>query len=411
MQIHLLANHAGATSVPVLAPRPWLVNQILIAEVIGATASNFTSLRIDGQNVRANSAIPLRPGQQLTLQVAALEPSVVLKVRNLASGSQTGGVNAGLARTLPRQGSLVQTLSLMRALSQREFAPAIKFDAATRSSFQQFLRALPRIDHAPSPQQLHTLVKTGALATEAKLQTLLATAQPHDPKVLTADLRTQLSRIAKQLAPTNSTHRETREPAPSTATVPTKVLATPTVSRIQAQPRIAAELTVPPAPTSAAREPLETSNHPIRELVDGALARIHTHQLANLQAVAGSNAPIVVELPILHEEQIDLWHFEFEDPDAGAPSLPHEQRTVVILKLQFDAHCSVAAELRVSGDTVSVRLDSDDSRLHQLLADRLEELGHNLAQRGIAVSSLCVGEVTAISDVATRHRGLINDNI
>lgn len=177
-----------------------------------------------------------------------------------------------------------------------------------------------------------------------------------------------------------------------------------------------AERAPSPAPAPAAAEPASTDSRALtdtrlRELVDGAIARIRTQQIASLQQPGPALAPLLVDLPVRDGDRVDLWHFDFERDGEAASEDGTAARAAVTLTLQLSDTHAVHARIAVRGDSVSVRIGADESALQTLMARHRDTLAHNLAQRGLEVAAVTVG------DVATRHTvrdvaaGLVNEAV
>ncbi|MDP6183343.1 MAG: hypothetical protein QF609_05965, partial [Gammaproteobacteria bacterium] len=66
-----------------------MLGQLLDASVIGRSGENSIRLRLDGFEVRAATALPLREGDRLTLKVTQLKPVVTLSPATAQSPEKT----------------------------------------------------------------------------------------------------------------------------------------------------------------------------------------------------------------------------------------------------------------------------------------------------------------------------------
>mgnify|MGYP001072828475 FL=1 len=114
MQINLPGNLASALPTRAPANVPWVVNQLLSAQVIGQARENHTQLEIAGRVIWARAELPLNTGQKLALRVVHSGPTSVLKVLSHVTATAPTSINRVLARVLPGQSSLPETIRLRR---------------------------------------------------------------------------------------------------------------------------------------------------------------------------------------------------------------------------------------------------------------------------------------------------------
>lgn len=405
MQISLPAV-APTTTAP--APRAgvaWTVGQLLTAEVIGTPAPNYTRLRIGTETFTARNEVPLSAGQKLELRVAANTPNVVLQVRTPGPAETPGAAIArGLARSLPRQGSAAETLVLLRTLDRLAVGsapaaprPAPGLPGTLRAAAGTLLSGLPDSATLRTPAQLRAAIVAAATPPEARLR---------DP----ASATTRPAAAGERPTPLAALHALQRALPPATAHGATPgPEASPSVASPRqeaAQPLRpsgagAAATNVAPAPGGQATPSPALAGIPeadldvLRGLVDGALARIQTQHLGNATQPTGAPWHIGVELPVRHDDRVDLWQFDFEGDARTVRGEPATGAARVTLRLVLSDTVTFSAQLASHADGLRVRVTSDDPAYAAALAATLDELERALRARDLPVAGVAVGAVAA----------------
>ncbi|MEQ8659985.1 MAG: hypothetical protein RLW62_04150, partial [Gammaproteobacteria bacterium] len=148
----------------------------------------------------------------------------------------------------------------------------------------------------------------------------------------------------------------------------------------------------------------------VREMLDGALARAQAHQLHNAAGQATPGTPLVVELPVRHQERVDLWRFEFHDDErTGADTAPAASRARVSIRLLLGDAVVFGAELRIAGDTVGIRMGANDARLNTALARDAARLDARLHDHGLAVAALVIDADAPPPGVPRLPRRLVDE--
>ncbi|MEQ8230351.1 MAG: hypothetical protein RLW61_01880 [Gammaproteobacteria bacterium] len=401
---------------PALAPR-WQVGQLLTAEVIGTASQNYTRLRIGNEVVNARTALPLQAGERLALTVSATSPEVVLKPAAVPH-EPLPAVARGLARALPRQGAAEDTLALLRNLSAQPAAPARPPGAPSPSAalvarVAAFLQRLPEQATLVQPERLRAVLEQAAQPRERQLHAGAALSDGAAPSLRGPAV--ELARLQRAIE------------AATQAATPQRVGAGNDSSTIKAR----SPLAMPPAPTASAAHGASTATSPaplpevaamltggpetgtdlglarMRELVEGALARIQGQHLQNAAGAGTPGTPFVVELPVRHQERVDLWRFEFVDernPTAEDCSATSARARVSIRLLLGDA-VVFGAELRIAGDSVGIRMGTNDTGLNAALERDARRLDTRMQERGLTVAALVVdAAVPAPSRTSPRQR-------
>ena len=410
MQIELPANLAPTTQLRAVLPLQWVVNQQLTAEVIGAPRENYTRLNIGGTMVTARTDLPLVLGQKIALTVVNVAPTMVLKVARATPAADTAALHRALVRVLPVQSSLPETIHLLRELATLAHkAPIPQVPAhrterwpAIRERVADFVTKLPVLDQLIKPKSLRSVLIQTALPTEARLNAAAVEGRKPD---LNADIRWQLARVRQQL--------ELPRLDPSAAT-------SNRLAAAQGE-RQAPIVHTPHAPISKPialvshgnEDPISSSDGNVtrlRQLVDAAVARLQTHQLQNLSAPGTTS--LVVELPLLRGVNIDVLRFDYDDKSDN--QLPHddsEPRADLTLSLHMADGKEFAAQVRMTGGAMNIRVGSNDAAMNTIIEQRLETLRHGIEQHGVELTGLTVGPVKIDSRPRVEFDHLVNDKV
>lgn len=367
----------------------WWPGQELSARVIGPGPKNFIQLDFGNGRLMARTGLGFTPGEQLQLRVVSTTPAVELKVMTRSTADPAAPLRAALAQTLPRQGSMNDTLSLLRALvpsdrhapgmrpsgfatapraggAANPLAAAAPLPAALTDRVSRFARELPTVSALREPDALRAQVRDAAQPTEHKLA-LAAAATPVRTPVLAAaafDFRALVTVLAATF----------RQGTPASGRMP-----------VAAPPQTAG--------TVAARGPLPgVEPQPGRlstELAEATLARNTAQHLTNVATLSGQTAaPFVIEFPVRHGADVDLWRFEIEQDEPAAQGARRAQRARLRLQLRFSATESLSVEIRCHGEEISIAFDASDCACEAAYAGRSDELARALEQRGLSLAAL-----------------------
>ncbi len=380
---------------PAALPK-WQLGQLLTAEVIGTPRQNYTQLRIGDRVVDARTVLPLRAGQKIDVRVSATTPEVTLKVVAPNGGREAiaPSVMRGLARSLPHQGSGSDTLTLLRSIA-RHLAPATNvatpsLPPALASRATRWLAQVPERAALSDPATLRGALEQASRPGERHLQLHLGRAEA--PPTVPRELRAALEHM-RQALPGPSTAPTTLAAAPRTTPPADPAGAAPAPRAVIAEPR--------PATTPASESRMLAVDKDsgidlprLRELFDGAIARAQSNHLHNAASNATPETPLVIELPVRHQDRIDLWRFELTEDAQARDGATDEgrARASVSIRLLLGDDLDFAAQLRIAGDTVGIRMGSNDARLNSALERDGPRLGERLQQHGLAIAALVVDE-------------------
>ena len=373
----------------------WQLGQLLTAEVIGTPRQNYTQLRIGDRLVNARTELPLRAGEKLDVRVSATTPEVTLKLvaPNNSREAIAPALVRGLARSLPQQGSAGDTLTLLRALTRNPATatttstPALPPTLATRAA--NWLAQVPERTALSDPATLRGALEQASRPAERLLHVHLDRGETTPAP---RELRAALEHMRRALPGSSA-------PPAGVAAAPRTSLP-PEAANVAPAPRFAVAEARPPAPPAAEPGVVPVDDGGgidlprLRELFDGAIARTQSHHLHNAASHGTPGTPLVLELPVRHQERVDLWRFELtEDAHARDGTSDTEiSRAGVTIRLLLGDDLAFSAQLRIAGDTVGIRMGSNDARLNSALEQDAPRLGERMQQHGLAVAALVIDE-------------------
>ncbi|MBI4695412.1 MAG: hypothetical protein HY749_15455 [Gammaproteobacteria bacterium] len=402
MRIEGYSQLANTALVKVSALQSWSIGQIFSATVIGRGTENSILLDVGGETIRAQSRQPLNAGQQLTLRVVNTVPSTLLSIVASTTPPQdviSSAMNESLPKQLPMN---ALTAAVSAALTEPKSDPGASTKLADLA--RTMLKELPVSEPVDTPQTLRKAVAQSGLLLEATLAKQVQNGAPQPP---TADLKWQLLQLRAAIAdlasqlPAQTRASETPASAPQASpavpqsmphqtTLAADKPATPDASRPSAAAPPTTDETKP-----LAHEPLLPK---LGQAVDGALARIETHQLNAANAQMSGQIYAVAEIPVrLANDSLQFVRLEIENEQrkTGASDEPDKVLNVV-LEVPVTATQTIAARIRLFDQSVAVTLWSDDAELQQRIQARSVELETNLAAAGFIVGGVHLGRVTRI---------------
>lgn len=403
MQIQFPTNLATSLPTRLAAALPWSVNDILVAQVVGKTAENFTRLAIGGRLVVARTDALLEVGQKLTLKVASSGSTTVMTVVPNETRTAATTVGLALARVLPRQATAEDTQRLLRSLDALTQDPQALTNRLGRSAavaltqdIQNLLKSLPRADQVSAAPQLRTAVEQAALPTEARL--LRAVQDDASPDV-SGDVRAHFARLAAALA--------TLPPAARAELERFVYLAAHGHATSHGEAQSAQVETAEPLP-AATPSPAHVGD--LKSLVESVVARLEANQLQTLANAPTNQLALMIDLPVTRESHTDLLHLEVES-DGRQTDDDSAPRTSVTLNLKLDGGHNFSARLQLSGDTLSVRLGSSDVEFNAKIAAHITALEDGLRGAGLEVNQIFIAPLAVSARPRVGTRPLINERV
>ncbi len=218
----------------VQAPPPWQVGQLLQANVVENSAGRIL-LALGHRQLSAESSLPFKAGEVLTLEVRTLGARPVLKV---IAALQESATAQAIRNLLPRYGASTPLLANLPRLVQ---TPTAGVPPALQASVAALLRVLPDRQTVSQPRGLRAAIERSGSFLEQNL--LLNPAQTPRPAVIESDFKAALLRLQALLRALPATP-PTSNPRPA-APLPDKAPPTP-----------------PQAPTGATADPASRSSPP-----------------------------------------------------------------------------------------------------------------------------------------------------
>jgi hypothetical protein len=345
----LLPASVQATREPLLQNlRP---GQILQGTAMSENINGRLSLQIGVTRLIAQTQINVRPGQPLTLQVVHIDKTPELRV--LLPPTLESLKTAALKSLLPRQQPLPEVfkalMQTVQAPPREQLPPTVKEQA------QVLLNRLPSPSDGSFKSQLQRALVESGLVTEAKL--LRGHTESSDMKLMINRL---IERIA-HLLPENRLLQANLEP---------KLLAL--------LPKGSAET----LPDSSMKLLIGLLKH-----LDGAVARIQTHQLASLPQEESGRQIWQFELPIRNGEEIDLFHIRIGREEGGR-SAEEEMAWSLTLHMNLTELGPMRIQLRLQGENLSTLIWSQRADTNKRVLSHLGELRNAYQERGLVVQRL-----------------------
>lgn len=364
--------------------RAWQVGQMLQAQAITGTVNNQVTLRIGLTNIGAQTQAPISAGQNLTVQVIRLGEQPVLKlVPTQAAPAATDPLTAALRSALPRQTGLAPLLANLGLLAQSASSNATSppLPANVMQAAAQIYRDLTGSHQAATARGLQQAIRDTGLFLESKLAQL---AHGGTAEVGT-DLKAALLRLQALLS-------DTPRPAiTATATTPTTTLPQDEQPELPAPPlrNIPLQAQAASAPSLAHAQVAAAALDELQRQTEGTLARVQLNQLASLPSTTETQPSWLLELPIRHQAQVDLFHLRIEREAQNKSVAATEGRPwVVTLAFDLPGLGPVHARVAVLGEQVSTTFWAEQARTTQAFHNHLETLRQNLHQAGLGVGNL-----------------------
>lgn len=395
--------------------------QQVTARVNAAPVGGTVGLTINGASIQAQTTMALRSGESLQLQVAQVEPTVVLKVVPPAAGADQ--VQQALRAALPKQLPLVDIVANLKLIAQG-VTPSTTLPAEVRQAAHQIVANLPQATNLTSADAVRqALMRAGPFLEAALLERGPALKQlpVEDFKAGLLNLRTAVTRALNELVPTprpavpdpgprpgpspnpgpGSAANPSANPArPASAGLPSPQ-ATPIQDPASAQPAAAGARAAgsplpgsspqPQAPAAPSLATLASTADALGELLrqtEGAIARTELHQLVSLAEHDGGRTAWSLELPLRGGDDVDVLQLMIEHRRQG-PGAQGEGGTSVAMALNLDGLGEVYAHLTLAGDTLKVVFWAERESTVGRIRDDLDLLVERLERAGLSPEPIC----------------------
>jgi hypothetical protein len=289
-----------------------------------------------------------------------------LALANLVADGELG---AALRRELPRQGSPMPLLANLAWLNATPEGERAALPEPVRQAVAAAWRALAALDELARPGEFERAAQSSGLGLErllanadsARLETSLA----GDWKALLLRLRAALEAVPRRPA--------TGSPARTDAPLPGRPGAMPALEPVDAQ--------LPELPDPAAMAGV------LAEEVDAAVARITSHQLANLRDPALAPT-FIVEIPVRDGHGATLLRLRFTRGDDGQSGAPDGPAWSVEFAVHLGAAGALQGSVQLTGRRVDVVVESGVAAMLDALRAAEAELRWHLESLGLEIGQL-----------------------
>ncbi|MHB8346445.1 MAG: flagellar hook-length control protein FliK [Acidiferrobacterales bacterium] len=417
MQIsdNLSVQPAGSPGQPEILTAAWQVGQILDATVVDTPGPGQISLRIGGQLLIAQSQMTVQPGTVLALRVVSGGEQPTLAVATTPAGPDPQLQAWRVA--LPLQEPLPPLLNTVAVLASTQEQSSVTPGPAFSNIAGQVLGSLPDTQAVAHPAGLKAAMLNSGLYLESRLLAAANEAGGASGIALT-DLKAGLLRLASALRAATAA-----DPLPagteSDASIPppehgiaapvgnTPQAASPVKNTAQAVPLVqnsmaTADNAAPPVQNAAAKAPfvqntastspllqqlpVPSAQTPLRQ-VEAALARLQMNQLSSLPAGHGGTPMWIFDLPVRHNDQIDVLRLQVEADDRHDGR--HESRSwSVTLDLEPSNLGPVHARVTLNGDQISTTVWAEQPDTAALFTGHLDELRASMTRAGLTVAAM-----------------------
>ncbi len=355
--------------------------QILHGTALSENVDGAMQLRIGVTRLTAQTTLSVKPGQPLLLQVEKSGELPELKVLTLPSQKTLTAM--ALKSSLPRQQPLPQLFqALTRSLEKPDGPP---LPTPVRQAVEQLMSQVVRLNNPEFKAILARALPLSGNQTEALL--LRGNPQPQDLKLNLLRLVGLVRRFISQAPSLTDAQQAVLRPGLGLLSQGSSP-ATPQ-SQASPLPPPLNPAPMPGQPPAATQE----SNPTVKLLLDlfkhldGAVARIQTNQLHSLASEDGGRPIWQFELPIRHENGIDLFQFRIT-PDAHHARKDAASGWRLTLHMNLTPLGPMKVQLHLVGERVSTIIWSENPDTSQRVSQHLDTLRRGLESAGLEVAKL-----------------------
>ena len=361
-----------------------LLLQFKVGQIVPATVvrtlpdTGQAQLNIGGNLVKAQSTLPLTPGQ--TLQLEVLESGNLPKLKIL--GTTLNPALDGSAR----ENAVFKNIGLQKSpvllpkqlLAFAKTTPGIDaLPARVRNLAQNILTNLPDLQDLSTSRGIKQAIGESGIFLEARL----AAIAKNGPESLDHDLKANLLRFAAR-ADTGSTSGEiekqqTNDPSAN-------------ASRTESDSQISRTL------TDSAR---------------GALSRIVLDQIASLPDDQPGKQVWNLEIPFQHAGKAESARLTIErDGRAGADATEHQWSIVVELNLPNLG--TLQSKISLSGERVHAYFRTESNAIRELIQSNFDILDTQFGKAGLTTGNLASGTgVASRKPTQSAERSLLDERV
>ncbi len=395
--------------------RVWQVGailQLLVTQVEGKNVSlALQQLGADLPLLLTTTNLPLTAGQQIVARVTGGLQNPSLQLVQLNQSPQDI-LSQTLRLQLPQQQALSPMLANInwaaRQLPMQQTGLSSPLPPQVMELANRLVESLPNSQQLRDPNQLFKAMHLSGQFLEHSLMNRL-TGQPHfNPE---QDVRAQLLRLAQALRlqvglppgpgrPATQPGHATTPPL-ATATAPQAVASPETNKATISTSTTTASTTVPSAESrqtaqsEAARHAslstlTDTKLMPdeLLKQVDGVLARMQSQQLQSLQAEQQGRHMWMMELPVKHENGIDLFDLRLQRDGHNGQPREQEQSWSMTLAFDLEGLGPIRVKVSLTGEAITANFWTELPDTRRLFHEHIEHLRHRLNHSGLEVNEL-----------------------
>ena len=346
------------------------LGQILEARVLSENLGNQVQLLIGGNKLIAQTPLRVTPGQSLSLQVDQTSPLPVLKLLSLTDPQQLQ--TEALKRILPKQRPLSE---LFDKLSQIQSSSSLStHPGQIKQAMQTMFERLLSVSHPQFRQSIKTALFDSGLFMESNLV---------NQESRSNDLKLNMLRLydlVKSLLPPPDLTQD-RKMAPSPEQDPTAMRSQTVLKQLT----------------------------DLLKQLDGAIARIHTNQLASLPAEDPTRQVWQFELPLMCQDQVDLYQITIKQESSGPREDPDSIWSVT-LQMNLQPLGPMRVQLRLQGKSLATVIWAERPGTMQLLERHLPRLQQAFEQADLEVTRLQAYQTKiAASELVPPVSGLLSE--
>ena len=320
---------------------PLQPGQRLEAWVTARQSATQVVLQVEGKKLVAETALPLRVGDRLSLEVVDNRgkiPQLKILEQGASFTLQT------LRSALPRQEPLIQALRFLAATRGTEPAPP----CSVTDRLAALITTLPQRSDLVHPQRLRQAIRQSGLFYEANLS-------PAAPAPGSLDLKFQLLQLARLIGhPPAGAFPKNRPPA-----------------------------TPPAGQEVPVANPAAGAPESVSAKVSAALSRLVLNQLASLPAPEHPALLWHLELPLRNGDQLEPFKLTIEEERTKTAAGRSSTQWSVWVEMAPPRLGNLRIKLTLRQNQVSAYLWSESPRTRALFQRHLETLGQNLRARGL----------------------------
>lgn len=371
------------------ALKQWQTGRILEAIVLNTTQAGIARLNLAGQIVDAKSTQALPLQQPLKLEI--VNPGTIATLRILSNTKTTDSLGQAVRSALPQQLPLQPLLHRLASIIE---VPGKQVDAQHQlpqhvvEMAQKILNTLPSNKSFSTPQGLQQAINQSGLFLEAKIARTLQqpqTAQGQAMPNLVTDFKgSLLSLLASLFTLTKAT--------PVSSLIPQTIMQAITRPPLPPQPQQPQQSQQSQRQGRAATATTQQANlqQALIELlrsVESGLSRIILNQVASTPHEDDGKRSWIMEIPVRHNEQIDVFRLRIDKENENEKSKAAESWTVN-LAFQLKTLGPIQIRVTLAKGVINTVFWAEHSQTNALINEHLASLQQRLTDAGLTVGGI-----------------------